>query len=86
MARSILNETLIIFTNGGSRRNLGPSATAWIIKTYSRDDLINVGLFLPHATKNIVEYAIVIGSLTVAFAFWPSYINLFTNSLLMVNH
>eukprot|EP01018_Ginkgo_biloba_P040135 Gb_11691 [translate_table: standard] len=85
MAIPMLNEPLIIFTDGGSRGNPGPSTVAWIIKTHSGDDLINVGLFLPHATNNIAEYAAVIGSLTDALAFQPSHIDLFTDSLLVVN-
>eukprot|EP01018_Ginkgo_biloba_P035088 Gb_07833 [translate_table: standard] len=85
MARSVLNEPLIIFTDRGSRGNPSPSATAWIIKTHSGEDLINVGLFLHHATNNIAEYVIVIGSLTDTFAFQPSHIDLFTDSLLVVN-
>ena len=47
--------------------------------------MINVGLFLPHATNNIVEYAAVIGSLTNALTFQPSHIDLFTDSMLVVN-
>ena len=85
MARSVLNERLIIFIDGGSRRNPGPSTTTWIIKTHSEDDLINGGLFLPHATNNIVEYDAFIGSLTDALAFQPSHIDLFIDSLLVVN-
>ena len=85
MARSVFNEPLIIFTNGGSRENPGPSATAWIIKIHSGDDLINTDLFLPHDTNNIVEYDAIIGSLTDALAIQPSHIHLFTDSLLVVN-
>ena len=85
MAQLVLNEHLIIFTDGGSRGNPSPSTAAWIIKTHSRDDLINAGQFLPYATNNITEYVAVIGSLTDALSFYPSHIHLFTNSMLVVN-
>eukprot|EP01018_Ginkgo_biloba_P028388 Gb_19334 [translate_table: standard] len=85
MAQTVLNQHLIIFTDGGSRGNPGPSTTGWIIKTHSGDDLINAGLFLPYATNNIVEYVAVNGYLTDAHAFQPSHIDLFTDSMLVVN-
>ena len=85
MDRSVLNEPLIIFIDGGSRGNPGPLATACIIKTHSGDDLINANLFLPYATNDIVGYAAVIGSLIDALTFQPSHIDLFTDSLLVVN-
>ena len=69
MAWPVLNEHLIIFTDGGSRENLGPSVAAWIIKTHLGDDFINANLFLLHATNNIIEYVVVIGSLTNSLAF-----------------
>ena len=85
MAQPVLNQHLIIITDGGSRGNPSPSAAAWIIKTHSGDDLINASLFLPHATNNITEYAAVIGSLIDARAFQPSHIDLFIDSMLVVN-
>lgn len=59
-----------IFTNGGSRGNLGPYVTTWVIYNQSKNLLLFANLFLPRVTNNKIEYSIIVG---VLFGISQSY-------------
>ena len=78
-------ETLHVFTDGGSRGNPGPSASGYVIMTTKEEILEEGGEYLGITTNNQAEY--LAGKLAVEEAkkFNPTELNFFIDSLLVVN-
>ena len=47
---------LTIFTDGGSRGNPGPGASAFVVKDLSNKIIFEEGEYDPHTTNNNAEY------------------------------
>ena len=58
----------IRYANGVNRSSQNVASTAWVIFNPSKEFLDSGGIFLDHATNNLVEYEIVITLMTNAFA------------------
>lgn len=76
-----------IHTDGGSRNNPGPAASAFVAYDESQHVLREEAVFLGNATNNVAEYTAVIKALE-----WvkkinpvPSEVNFFLDSQLVVN-
>lgn len=57
---------LMIYTDGGSRGNPGPSATGIVIKNEEGQNVANYGEFLGKQTNNYAEYMAIISGLKKA--------------------
>ena len=79
---------LIIYTDGGSRSNPGPAASAYVIKSEAGEVLEKGGEFLGIATNNEAEYQGVIFALKSLVennaSLLPAEIELRADSLLIV--
>lgn len=80
-------EKYIVFTDGGSRHNPGPAASAYIIKTSSGKIIHQSGHFLGQATNNQAEYQAVVYSLEWLSEnhYQNTRLDYFLDSLLVVN-
>ena len=56
--------TYIRFTDGANRYTLNLASTAWVLYSPTGDLVSSRGTCLSPATKNLVEYHVVIGLLT----------------------
>lgn len=85
------NQTLTVFTDGGSRGNPGPAAIGFLVKDDKGNILAKVGKAIGRATNNVAEYTAVIEALK-----WlqnnceftqpaKTQINFFLDSKLVVN-
>ncbi len=79
-----MSKEVIIFTDGGSRGNPGPSAAGFVIQDTSGNQLIAKGIFLGNNTNNFAEYNGVILSLETALEMGAKKITLYSDSQLMV--
>ena len=61
-----MSKKLIIYTDGGSRGNPGPSATGIVIKNEDGETIENFGEFLGTQTNNYAEYMAFISALKKA--------------------
>jgi ribonuclease H / adenosylcobalamin/alpha-ribazole phosphatase len=82
-----MNQSLNIYTDGGSRGNPGPSAIGVVIKDKLGKILHQFGETIGHATNNVAEYQGVIFALNylVSQQTKPTTINFFLDSTLVVN-
>lgn len=82
-----MNQTLNIFTDGGSRGNPGPSAIGVVIKDTQDKIIHQFGKTIGNGTNNVAEYQGVIFALgyLILNQFSPSIINFFLDSTLVVN-
>jgi ribonuclease HI len=86
-----MTNTLSVFTDGGSRGNPGPAASAYIIYNNDGTILSQKGFFLGNSTNNIAEYYGVIHALTWLKEYFSTHptgvviINFFLDSMLVVN-
>ncbi len=78
---------LTIHTDGGSRGNPGPAASAFIIEDSARRLVYSQGHFLGRTTNNQAEYQAVLFSLhwLISHPQSDTQINFFLDSLLVVN-
>jgi ribonuclease HI len=51
-----MKNTVNIYSDGGSRGNPGPAASAYVAKTGNGEVLSEEGLYLGEATNNVAEY------------------------------
>ena len=73
-----------LYTDGGSRRNPGPAAAAWVLKDDKDRTLEEGGRFLGRATNNEAEYQALIEGLRRASTFRPRKVTCFLDSELLV--
>ena len=79
------NSHLIIYTDGGSRGNPGPSASGYVIYTSEMLMLKEGGEYLGITTNNQAEYQAVKTALEEARKLGAVEVNCFMDSLLVVN-
>lgn len=79
------NEKLIIFSDGGSRGNPGPSAAGFVIMNNNEDVLHEGGLFLGLMDNNSAEYVAAYLALKKALSLGYKNVELRSDSLLLVN-
>ena len=72
--------------DGGSRGNLGPSTTTWIIHDFLGEIVVNAGMYIPFATNNQPEYTALVGSLSDISSLQLDHVVIFINSLLLTHH
>ncbi len=86
IANSQYNEReLVIYTDGGSRGNPGPSASGFVIMNTKEQILEEGGEYLGVTTNNQAEYQAVKIALETALKYHPSKIEFRIDSLLVVN-
>lgn len=71
---------LSIFTDGGSRENLGPSDSARVVYDQLGSSLFFIGFFIPRATNSEVKYLAIIGVLSDVFHFYLEPIIIYVDS------
>ncbi len=80
----IVNESIRIFTDGGSRGNPGPAAGGYFL-THPQGKIIEgKGVFLGEATNNVAEYHGLIAALEAATRLGARQLEILTDSDLMV--
>lgn len=82
---TIKQESLKIFTDGGSRGNPGPSASGYIVMNHSDEIIEEGGEYLGITTNNQAEYQAVKLALQSAMKYQPEEVRFFIDSLLVVN-
>ena len=78
-------DTVVVYTDGGSRGNPGPSATGYVIMTKDKAVLEEGGEYLGITTNNQAEYQAVKQALECAKKYNPKSIHFYIDSLLVVN-
>lgn len=78
------NSQLIIYTDGGSRGNPGPSASGYVIMDANKNVLEEGGEYLGITTNNQAEYQAVKLALEQAEKYSPESIDFFIDSMLVV--
>lgn len=76
---------LIIYSDGGSRGNPGPSAAGFVIMNEHEDVLVEDGEYLGVMTNNLAEYHAVYMALQKAKSFGATDVDFRSDSLLIVN-
>jgi ribonuclease HI len=79
-------EKFVIYSDGGSRGNPGPSAAGFVIMDINEDILVEDGRYLGIADSNLAEYGAVYLALIKARSLGLKHIELRSDSLLVVNH
>lgn len=79
------DDTMHIYTDGGSRGNPGPSATGYVLMTPDEQIIEEGGEYLGITTNNQAEYQAVKLALEAAEKYHPKKIRFFIDSLLVVN-
>ena len=77
-------EQIIIYTDGGSRGNPGPSSAAYVIFDDKKNKLAARGVFLGNGTNNTAEYTAVIKALEQAEQIGAKIVQVFSDSELLV--
>lgn len=80
-----MNEKVIIYFDGSSIGNPGPSASAYIIQKASGEVIEEEGIFIGEGTNNVAEYRALIFALEKAKELGLKEIELRTDSELIVN-
>ena len=75
---------VIIFTDGGSRGNPGPSAAGFVLKDKTGTQLQAAGIYLGINTNNFAEYIAIVKSLQAAAQMGAKKITLYSDSELLV--
>lgn len=75
---------LILFTDGGSRGNPGPSATGVVLKDVSGGIVSAYGEYLGIQTNNVAEYSALLSGLTKARALGADEVDFILDSELIV--
>ncbi len=76
---------LKIYTDGGSRGNPGPSASGYVIFDDKDNIIFKKGVYLGITTNNKAEYTALKLALEKALEYSPKTINIFMDSLLIIN-
>lgn len=79
------NDKLIVYTDGGSRGNPGPSATGYVIANEAGDVIVEGGDYLGITTNNQAEYQAVRTALEMCLELNARSVDFFIDSLLVVN-
>ena len=79
------SEKFIIYTDGGSRGNPGPSAAGFVILDNSEDVLVEDGRYLGYADNSLAEYGAVFLALQKAKSLRLKNIEVRSDSLMVVN-
>jgi len=79
------SDNLIIYTDGGSRGNPGPSATGYVIMGRNLEIIESGGEYIGITTNNQAEYQAVKIALVEAKKYKPDNIEFRIDSLLVVN-
>ncbi len=77
-------EQIIIYTDGGSRGNPGPSAAGFILAAPNGNPLQAKALFLGQTTNNVAEYTAIIKALEAARQLGAKRLTVFSDSELLV--
>lgn len=80
-----MNERVIIYFDGSSIGNPGPSASAYIIQKTSGEIIEEEGIFIGEGTNNVAEYRALIFALEKAKELGFNEIELRTDSELIIN-
>jgi ribonuclease HI len=78
-------EKVILYTDGGSRGNPGPSASGYVIFDENNKILINRGVYLGITTNNQAEYTALKLALEEAKNLGAQEVSVYMDSLLVVN-
>jgi ribonuclease HI len=78
------HDKLVVFTDGGSRGNPGPSAAGVVILTSDNEILEEFGVYLGVGTNNQAEYTAVKLALEAAAKYKPNKVSMFMDSELVV--
>lgn len=81
----MLQNTIKIYADGGSRGNPGPAAAGYVITDAKNQILEEGGLYLGETTNNQAEYQALILSLKKAKKYKPQQIDFYMDSQLVVN-
>jgi ribonuclease HI len=79
------NQKVIIYTDGGSRGNPGPSASGYIIMDDQKNILVDRGVYLGITTNNQAEYTALKLALEEAKNLGSQDVSVYMDSLLVVN-
>jgi phosphoribosylglycinamide formyltransferase-1 len=79
-----LEETLTIYTDGGSRGNPGPGASAFVIYDKNNKPIAQSAVYLTNTTNNIAEYSAMLNGLKAAAKLGAKNVHAFSDSELMV--
>ena len=74
----------MLFVDGASRGNPGPSAAGIVLQDADGTVLLERGLFLGHGTNNVAEYRALLAGLELAGQLNFEHVAIRTDSLLMV--
>ncbi len=85
VAKTTPHSYLVIYTDGGSRGNPGPSATGFVILDESENYLYEGGSYLGITTNNQAEYQAVLQAMEKAKEMGARQIDFRLDSLLVVN-
>jgi ribonuclease HI len=82
-----MNDSLMVFCDGGARGNPGPAASAFVIQDFSGNTIFESGKEIGPATNNQAEYQAVILALEwlAAKSYPDQEVTFFLDSLLVVN-
>jgi|Deesub1362B_J571_1020462.scaffolds.fasta_scaffold00032_127 ribonuclease HI len=80
-----MSEKILIYFDGSSIGNPGPSASAYIIQKASGEVMQEEGIFIGEATNNVAEYNALVFALEKAIEMKLKEIELRTDSELVVN-
>ena len=78
-------ETLISYSDGGSRGNPGPSASGFVLLDDRSQIIYEGGSFLGHTTNNVAEYTAVYEALEMAHTFGARIVDMRMDSQLVAN-
>lgn len=78
-------EKVVIYTDGGSRGNPGPSASGYIVMDEQRNVLVDKGVYLGVTTNNQAEYQALKFALEEALVMQAREISVYMDSMLVVN-
>ena len=77
-------DKIIIYTDGGSRGNPGPSAAGFVLTDVSANQLAASGIYLGEGTNNTAEYTGILKALEAAKKLAAKNIEIFSDSELVV--
>jgi len=77
-------EQIIIYIDGGSRGNPGPSAAGFVLAEPGGNQLQAKAFFIDHATNNVAEYTAIIKALEAAKEINARRLTIFSDSELLV--
>jgi ribonuclease HI len=82
--KDILNNKLIIFTDGAARGNPGPAAIGCVLKDDKGNTVANISRCLGATTNNQAEYKAIIAALDKAISLGARQVTVYSDSELMV--